>query len=247
MVRAKRTSGHFFRRIHRTSKTRDVHPDRIKTTEKRLKEVASAKGWRYLRDMNSDQFHAWLAGEVKRPDRKMSAAVYNSYVQVAVSFGNWLIGKRMYGKRSSLNGEKRLLVNPFAGLGKLDERAMRIRMARALTEAELIRLLDAARRRPLEDALLIRKGPNAGSMVAKVSASRRVTLIKLGYERALIYKTAILTGLLLNELTTLKVGCLSFGDIPVHPLVGFQRKEPKGLYDRNSVRLGGRPKSLGRG
>ena len=209
-------------------KTRDVHPDRVKTSEKRLKEIATACSWRYVRDLNSDQLYAWLAGEIKRDDRRMSAPVYNSYVQIAVSFGNWLIGKRMYGKRSAMNGEKRLLANPFLGLGKLDERSSRIRKARALTEDELVRLLEAARKRPLEDALMIRKGPKAGTLSAKLTAARRVARIKLGHERALIYKTAILTGLRLNELTTLVVGCLSFGDVPFVRLLASNEKSRKG-------------------
>jgi hypothetical protein len=43
------------------------------------------------------------------------------------------------------------------------------------------------------DALMIRKGPNKGEMVAKVSDDRKSELLQLGEERALIYKTAVLT------------------------------------------------------
>lgn len=80
-------------------------------------------------------------------------------------------------------------------MGKLDERADQRRKARALTETELVNLLDAAMRRPLLDALMIRKGPNKDKQLAKVSDERKAKLERIGYERALIYKTAILTGL----------------------------------------------------
>lgn len=45
-----------------------------------------------------------------------------------------------------------MLSNPFDGLGKMDEQSNRKRFARSLTADELDRLLDAAKRRPLEDA-----------------------------------------------------------------------------------------------
>ncbi len=45
---------------------------------------------------------------------------------------------------------------------------------------------------------------------------------------ALIYKTAILTGLRLNELRTLTVGCLSFGDVPFIRMDRNNEKNRKG-------------------
>ncbi len=158
----------------------------------------------------------------------MSAAVYNGYVHIWVSFGNWCIGKRIGGKRSSMNGDKRLIANPFEGMGKLDEQADRRRKARALTESELVLLLDAARRRPIEDATTVRTGPNKGDLTAKVSDERRSELERIGYERALIYKTAILTGLRFKELQTLVVSDMSFGDIPFVKLQRNNEKNRKG-------------------
>ncbi len=40
----------------------------------------------------------------------------------------------MHGRRSSMNGDKRLIVNPFAGIGLLDPKLDRRRIARPLTE-----------------------------------------------------------------------------------------------------------------
>ncbi|MFO0939803.1 MAG: site-specific integrase [Pirellulales bacterium] len=158
----------------------------------------------------------------------MSAATFNQYVAAWVSFGHWLVGKRLSGKRPSLSGEMRLLVNPFDGMGKLDERSDRRRTARALSEEELTRLLDAAKRRPLEDARTVRRGPNKGKQTIDLSAERIAKLTRIGQERALIYKTAILTGLRLNELRTLDVGNLSFGDVPFVRLDASKEKNRKG-------------------
>ena len=195
-------------------KARKVHPERIKTTKKRLIESSNGCNFRFLNELNADKLFCWLADQRDCETRQMSAVVYNGYIQIWVSFGNWCIGKRISGRRPSMNGDKRLLVNPFDGMGKLDEQADRRRKARALTEDELTRLLDAAKRRPVEDALTVRKGPRAGELIAKLDDDRRGKLERVGFERALIYKTAILTGLRLNEMRTLKVGDLSFGVIP---------------------------------
>lgn len=90
----------------------------------------------------------------------------------------------------------------------------RRRVARALTEDELNRLLKAARTRPVISAQTVRNGPNKGPQLIALSGERRTKLERLGHERAIIYETAILTGLRKSELRTLTAGDLSFGDIP---------------------------------
>ncbi len=205
-------------------KARNVDVNRTNTTKTRLIESCEGCGFRFLNGLNADKLHKWLSSQLSSTGRNMSAAVFNGYVQIWVSFGNWCIGKRIGGKRSNMNGDKRLVANPFEGMGKLDEQADRRRKARALTETELVSLLEAAKRRPVEDALMVRKGPNKGELIAKLSDERRSELEKTGYERALIYKTAILTGLRFNELQTLKVGDVSFGEVP---FIKLQRKNEK--------------------
>jgi len=202
---------------------RSVNADRIKTSETYLTADAAGCGFRYLRDLNAEKLRRWL-----RSDSAMSAATYNWHSTLWVAFGGWLTGKRIDGKRSSMTGERRLSVNPFDGFGKKDERADRRRVARALTVDELRRLLDHARRRPLEDAMRVTRGPNEGAMTARVTPDRRAKLERLGLERALIYKTAILTGLRLNELRTLHAGDLSFGDVPFIALRAANEKNRKG-------------------
>ena len=101
-----------------------------------------------------------------------------------------------------------LTANPFKGVPKADEKADRRRQRRAMTEDELSRLLDVARRRPLIDAMTVHRGKRKGQAVANVGPETRERLEALGRERALIYKTLVLTGLRKNELATLTVGQL---------------------------------------
>src|SRR5207249_4264569 len=80
--------------------------------------------------------------------------------------------------------------------------------------AELLRLLPVARERPLLDALTIRTGPRKGERSANVRPEVRARLELLGRERALIYKTLVLSGLRKGELASLTVGQLTL-DGPV--------------------------------
>ncbi len=206
-------------------KSRKVDANWIKTTKTYMQSSIDGCDWRYLRDLSADSLSRWLAEQV---DNGMSHRVHNVYVQSWVAFGNWCIGKRVSGKSTRTNGEKRLLNNPFQGVGKLNEKADLKRKARSLTSEELERLLSAARNRPLDDALTIRKGPNKGERTAKIDDAYRVRMIELGNERALMYKTLILTGLRLSELRTLTVGDLSFGDVPFLRLQSNNEKNRKG-------------------
>lgn len=202
---------------------RGVNSNRIKTSETRLIAACEGCGFRWLRDLNAESLRKWLRGQTG-----MSAATYNWHATLWVAFGNWLTGVRLDGKRPSQTGERRLLTNPFNGFGKRDEKADRRRIARALTMEEMRLLLVVARSRPLDEARTIRRGKNKGLKLAKVSDARREDLKRLGLERALIYKTLILTGLRSNELRTLRVNDLSFGDIPFLALRVSNEKNRKG-------------------
>lgn len=98
-------------------------------------------------------------------------------------------------------------------------------------------LSECAGQRPLNDALLIRRGKRKGELAARVKPRRRVELIRLGHERALIYKMALLTGLRARELRTLRVRDISFGDVPF-VLLNSAREEPQGLVGAASLRPG---------
>ena len=204
-------------------RARGVNADRVKTSETYLATDAAGCAFKWLWDLNADALRKWL-----RSDSAMSAATFNWHSGLWVAFGWWLAGRRMNGKKKSNSGDRRLASNPFDGLGLKDESADRRRTARSLTVDEMRRLLDQARRRPVEDALRVTRGPNAGALTAKLSPERRAALERLGCERELLYKTAFLTGLRLNELRTLRVVDLSFGDVPFVALRSANEKNRKG-------------------
>jgi integrase len=106
------------------------------------------------------------------------------------------------------------LSNPFAKLPKADVKADRRRQRRALTEAELVKLLDVARRRPLLDMATVRRGKRKGEAFANLRQETRCRLERLGRERELIYKTLVLTGLRRGELASLTVGQLDLDADP---------------------------------
>ncbi|MFN9248670.1 MAG: hypothetical protein ACK6DS_16525, partial [Planctomycetota bacterium] len=124
------------------------HPDRIKTTEKRLLEIFEGCHFERLQDLKPDPVCVWLDEE---SGKNRSPSVLNGYVEAVVAFGYWLAGKRINGRRSNTLGEKRLLQNPFAGIGRFDDKSDRRRQRRALSELELRKLLYVARWRPLAE------------------------------------------------------------------------------------------------
>jgi integrase len=202
--------------------SRGVNRDRIKTTAKYLSDDAAGCGFRWLGDLNADRLRRWLRS------LEVSAATYNWHAEVWTAFGWWLAGRRVDGKRWSRTGDLRLGANPFENFGKRDVACDRRREARALTVAELRRLLVHARCRPLDEALTVHRGVHAGLKRARLSDERRSELERLGAERALIYKSLALTGLRLNELRTLRVGDLSFGDVPFVALRAANEKNRRG-------------------
>jgi integrase len=132
----------------------------------------------------------------------------------------------------------RLAINPFGRMPRGNEHAGRKRPRRALNEADLVRLLDAARHRPLAEygrktvkvapaegeqpkrsnwtyEPLERDGiPEAEAAARKRLADRPELIAKLeaaGRVRALTYKALVLTGLRLNELRSLTLGQVDLG------------------------------------
>ena len=187
---------------------------RSKACKAYLTEGANACSWRTLADLKPDRLRRYL-DELKRdtpetPTTKKKKGkgptALNERVICWVAFGAWLAGKRIHGKRANWNGEKRLAQNPFDGFGKYDTRSDQRRPRRALSENELKRLLKTAAERPLNDASTIRRGDNAGKVKAKLKQKTIDRLTKLGRERALIYKTLVLTGLRKGELASITVG-----------------------------------------
>ena len=172
-------------------KAKGLNRLRIQNTRSRLTRLADECRFYRLGDMTATALDRWL---VAQQAEGMGAGTRNEYRQELVGFGNWCVRNR------------RLLSNPFAGVPKADTKADCRRKRRALTEAELMRLLDMARRRPLLDAMTIRRGKHKGEAVAVLRDETRRRLERLGQERALIYKTLVLTGLRKGELASITVG-----------------------------------------
>jgi integrase len=190
-----------------------LHRHNVRTYLNRL---AAECGFRRLADLSREALERWLAAETKRG---RSARSRNTHRAALVAFANWCADPSI----------GRLSANPFKGVPKADEKADPRRRRRAMTEAELVRLLDIARGRPLLEALTVRKGKRKGERYANVRAEVRERLEALGRERALMYKTLVLTGLRKNELATLTVAQLRLdGPLPHIDLDAADEKNREG-------------------
>jgi len=197
-----------------------------------------------LGDLKRPTLERWLTKQTERSTTKrakggMSSRTRNAHRDAAVSFAIWLVS------------ESRLLTNPLAGIAKANEKADPQRQRRALTEAELRRLIHVARLRPLAE--LSRKpiatdaDPTAPKRsnwkrseltfeaIGDAAAEARRRLAKTperiadleasGVERALVYKSLALTGLRRNELASITVGQIHF-DAPT-PFVELHAADEK--------------------
>ena len=161
-------------------------------TGRYLERLATDCGFSRLADLRSEALECWLADRARDG---MSARTRNAYRDALVSFCNWC-AKLTVG---------RLTRNPFLDIPRADEKADPRRQRRSMDEPELVKLLAVARDRPLLEALTVRKGPRKGERYANVRPEVRERLELLGRERALTYKTLVLTGLRKGELASLTV------------------------------------------
>ncbi len=200
---------------------------RPKETRAQLQAVADACGWRTLAKVDAEPFQRWLLEQARA---KMSAARRNKYRGTWVSFCNWCVTSG------------RMTVNPLSRVPKADEAAGMVRQRRALDEGDLTRLLEVAQLRPLAEfgRLSVRKDPDAVKAKRDTWQAEQLTLAALagaverarlrlrrnpafvakldgrGRERALIYKTLVLTGLRKGELASLSVGQLYLDSDPAY-------------------------------
>jgi len=190
-------------------------PRRISMLRRRLERLARECRFSRLNQISAGRVERWL---VEQADAGMSASTRNSYREALVCFGNWA-------RRTS-----RLTINPFSDLPRADQNADRRHQRRALTAAELMRLLKVARLRPLAEfgrdvsrraegrrsprsrATWNRERLNFDDLDAATQRAREALkenpefiarLERTGHERALIYRTLVLTGLRKNELASL--------------------------------------------
>ncbi len=202
-----------------------------------LHRVASDCRWRVLRDMGRPALEGWVS---QRMADGMSARTRNAHLSALIAFGNWCLDN------------ERMTLNPFARIGKANEKADPRRQRRAMTEAELLRLLTVARWRPLAEH---GRGSIAITGQAKRSNWKKAELNfdgladavarcrerladnpelierldREGRERELIYKTLVLTGLRSGELASMTVGQLDLdGTTPYLILNAADEKNGQG-------------------
>ncbi len=200
----------------------------VSGTERLIQRVIDELSLRRLADIKAEAVERWLAQQSKVQPGKaaMGARTRNSYLIALRSFCNWCAER------------DRLPFNPLVKLDRADERSDRRRQRRALTEAELSRLLMVARLRPLakfgcetvtksnaETATPQKRSRATWSykpltfdeLPAAVDRARErlndnpdfiAQQDRLGHERELIYKLAVTTGLRKNELASLTIGQL---------------------------------------
>ncbi|MGH7226201.1 MAG: tyrosine-type recombinase/integrase, partial [Gemmataceae bacterium] len=187
-----------------------------KERRRQLQRIARECGFATLPDLRREPLESWL---VEQTRNGMGARTRNTHLAAAVAFCNWCRHKDV----------SRLTSNPFDGIAKADEQADPRRQRRAMTESELTRLLAVARERPLLDALTVRKGKRKGERYANVRPEVRERLEVLGRERALIYKTLVLTGLRKGELASLTVAQLHLDEaVPFVSLRAADEKNREG-------------------
>jgi integrase len=185
--------------------------------ERLAKRAFSECGFDTLRDLSGEPLEQWLARLV---DGGVSPRTRNSYLQAVRGFCRWCVQSG------------RLTTDPTHRIAKLAEATDVRRNRRALTPTELERLLYAAQWRPLAEfgrksvksdnpkgrATWNLEPLSFDTLDAAVERAREKYLDKpervaeleqVGRERALIYKTLLLTGLRRGELASVTVGSLS--------------------------------------
>lgn len=199
---------------HRTRGSSPTHLEGIKIRLDRLvREVPFAR----LGDIQSEAVSRWLAA---RLSEDMAPRTRNSYLEVLKAFCNWCVQS------------ERLASNPLAKLRKADEQTDRRIVRRSMTEEELRRLLYVTTWRPLAEfgRDVVAKDPSErkakrdtwtlaplsfDALPAAIDRAREslkdnpafiTELERRGRQRALVYKTLVLTGLRRGELASVTVG-----------------------------------------
>ena len=178
-------------------RARGITSNTVNATKYYLETVAAACHFTRLAELNRSAAERWLLAQ-----DKMGAKTHNAHCIALCAFGNWLVR------------EGRVIVNPFSRMTRRNVALDPKRQRRALSEDEITRLLDAAARRPLAEALTITKGKNKGELLAELSDATRARLLDVGRERVLIYRTLVSTGLRYGELRSIKVGQVDLNGNP---------------------------------
>jgi integrase len=178
---------------------RGVTEHHRKQTIVRLETILKACGFNTLRDLATEPVEEALERwKIKAPGGRKKGGIgprtRNTYLSSLQAFIAWCMRTR----------PRRLDTNPLEHIHKANEEEDIRKQRRALTEDEMIRLLEFAKRRPIHAAKVIARGKRKGQHVAELGDRYRAMLERKGAERALMYKTLVLTGLRAGELRRLR-------------------------------------------
>lgn len=193
----------------------------INDTERLASRLIAECGFERLSDIDAEPIEAWLVAREK--EGTTGARTRNSYLQALNGFCSWCV-------RS-----KRLAANPVQQIQRANEKADRRKTRRALSVEEMERLLYVASVRPLAECgrPTIRRPSDEQPLdgcsratwtkapltldtleeatqraKASLSAASVAKYEREGRERALVYRTALYTGLRRGELDSLTLGSL---------------------------------------
>ena len=186
-----------------------VSQKHLKETMRRLHFVLRDCGAVILSDLRADAVEnvlRSLASEQENGTKPSARArTRNTYLASARAFARWCVAsgrvetdplapvRVLQAKKGKGRSHHLVAVGPVR------------RKRRPLTEPEIARLLDAAQRRPLREAMTVRTGERRGQVVGNVRPNIRARLELLGWERSLMYLVMIYTGLRRGEVAALQV------------------------------------------
>lgn len=169
--------------------------------ENRTRRILDGLKVEFLRELDPVAVDRFLADLARK--KKYSGITRNEYIASIKSFTKWAVTFR------------RMKDDPLAGLRVTQRSALEpAHPRRALSMAEMGRLLEAAERRPLLELRMIRHGPNRGKLLAKVGKKTEARALRKGRERRLAYLLAAWTGLRRNEIRQLTWGDVHIETIP---------------------------------
>jgi integrase len=183
-------------------RTEGVNPKHLSERERLVRTVLRECGIGTLAELSADKVTAFISGLQKKSTKNnknpgpASARTKDTYRGAVHAFAQWCVDTR----------PQRLRENPINATAKPKGEVAHARRAESVENLKL--LLKVAAERPLLEALTVRKGPRAGERYADVRPEVRDQLATEGRERALLYKTAILTGMRQGELGRLAVSHL---------------------------------------
>ena len=154
---------------------RDCADKHVRERRRCLDRVLKDCGFHRVRDLEGDTFGRWLTA---RAQEGMGARTRNVYRSAVNAFAAWLLTAR------------RIAAHPFEHIKAANEQTDKRRNRRALSDAELTALLEAARVRPFENALRA-----SGNLRPETKAR----LLVQGEMRALFYRLLVETGLRYSE------------------------------------------------